>query len=349
MLPPAEPYPDEEASEVTVDFTTAAYFLQLCRESVADDTLPTDQVILNTKLPGLKWRELEHVRELATEFLQRSIDPDEICDSTLEDFSIRFAEALSRLGYPFISRRSCIEDLKKCEVNNNGTPQRNLLMGIVKQQWAGEIFDWNAESRWSQPLATWLLCKLPNPGVSFSFTLRSFVQSADESDPIPPDLVGCLSPDGEGRCFPFLFFEVVKTTIESARLANLRSAGQALSNIRRWMTLSQQEDDFFDRVRVFSFVFQDQALEIRMHRAIKLSNGSGDLSFPFTVVRSISNYEMYEAYSLVRSILEYASKKLHPILRATFTAISAAEEERIQKLRGRAAISLGATRLGRYS
>jgi hypothetical protein len=50
-------------------------------------------------------------------------------------------------------------------------------------------------------------------------------------------------------------------------MMNLHSASQALLNIYRWTKSADKEEEFFDKVRVFSFALNAQELSVRVHRA----------------------------------------------------------------------------------
>lgn len=229
-------------------------------------------------------------------------------------------------------------DLRRCLSQNEAVLQRTIMINIVNQYWIDKIFDWNTEGLWSQPKDTLLPSRedddisLPKPDLAISFTLGSFTLAEDESDPIPPDLAKCLSPDGGDRCFPFLFFEVKKAAadLQDAYTANLHSASQALYNIYNWMVRAQLEDEFLEKVRVFSVVFNAQDLGVRVHRAVKLPTGGGQLSYHFDEFRPLGRYSKDQACLLVQTILtSYAAKELHPVLKAAFVNVITQEEKRI--------------------
>ncbi|KAF2235503.1 hypothetical protein EV356DRAFT_500411 [Viridothelium virens] len=130
------------------------------------------------------------------------------------------------------------------------------------------------------------------------------------------DLEKCISPDGGDRCFPFLFMEVKKEAadLQAAYLPNLNNASQALHNMYLWMARAGQFDDFFNRIRVFSLVFNAQDLSVRVHRAARLPvDGIG---FRFAEYRPLARYDRDQACVLVSSILKnYAAEELHRILK----------------------------------
>ena len=216
------------------------------------------------------------------------------------------------------------------------------MIHIINQYWLDKIFDWNTEGQWSQPKDTRLPSRedddisLPKPDLAISFTLRSFTISEDESDPIPPDLAKCISPDGGNRCFPFLFFEVKKAgaDLQDAYTANLHSASQALYNIYNWMIHARQKDLFLEQVQVFLMIFNAQDLGVQVHYAVKLSMRDEALCFQFDEFEPLGRYTKDQACLLIQTILtDYAAKELHPILKSTFVEIVNQEDERIASKR----------------
>jgi len=308
-----------------------------------DSRLQHLNTILTTELPERPLKDLEGLRSVAANFLQQIADhPNDSCYVYLDDFSFHFDEGKSKIDYPIVNRRYFEADLKRCLASNEAVLQRTVMIHIINQYWLDPIFDWNTEGQWSQPKDTRLPSRedddisLPKPDLAISFTLNAFTVAEDESDPIPPDLAKCLSPDGGNRCFPFLFFEVKKAgaDLQDAYTANLHSASQALYNIYNWMVRSDNEDIFLEKVRVFSVVFNAQDLGIRIHRAVKLPSGGGALSFQFDEFRPLDRYTRDQACLLIKAIIaDYAAKELHPILKSTFAENVTQEDERIASKR----------------
>ncbi|KAH6678696.1 hypothetical protein B0J14DRAFT_583272 [Halenospora varia] len=332
---------------------------RILREPKADSRLQHLNSILTTKLLDRPLKDIEGLRSIAANFLQQIDDhPNDSCYVYLDDFSFHFDEGKSKIDYPIVNRRYFEADLKRCLARNEAVLQRTIMIHIINQYWLDRIFDWNTEGQWSQPKETRLPSRedddisLPKPDLAISFTLNSFIVAGDESDPIPPDLTKCLSPDGGNRCFPFLFFEVKKAgaDLQDAYTANLHSASQALYNIYNWMVRSNREDIFLEEVRVFSVVFNAQDLGIRVHRAIKLPTEGGALSFGFDELRPLDRYTKDQACLLIQAIItDYAAKELHPTLKSTFAEIVNQEDERIASKRKAALAGASSSKRARRS
>lgn len=308
-----------------------------------DDKLGYLKSILTKRLPERPLKSIMELRSITQMFIQQIDDyPEESCYSYIDEFSYSFDKGKSEIGYPAVNRRYFEADLKRCLARNEAVLQRTIMIHIINQYWLDEIFDWNTEGQWSQSKDTLLPSRnegditQPKPDLALSFTLKSFTVSKDNSDPIPPDLSKCISPDGGKRCFPFLFFEVKKAAadLQDAYISNLYSASQALYNIYHWMVRSEQEDIFFEKVRVFSVVFNAQDLGIRVHRAVKLPTERGALTFLFDEFEPLGRYTKDQACLQIRTILnDYAKKELHPVLQSTFTELVTQEDERIRSKR----------------
>lgn len=312
---------------------------RVSRAPTADSRLPHLRSILKTELPKRQLKDIEDLRSVAEDFLQQIVDhPNDSCYSYIDDFSYHFDEGKSNISYPVVNRLYFEADLKRCLARNEAVLQRTVMIHIINQYWLGKIFDWNTEGQWSQPKETRLPSRedddisLPKPDLAISFTLTSFTGEEDDSDPVPPVLEKCISPDGGDRCFPFLFFEVKKAgaDLQDAYTANLHSASQALYNIYNWMVRAGQEELFFETVRVFSLVFNAQDLSVRVHRAVQLSTGGGVLGFHFDEFSSLARYTKDQACQLIQTILnDYAANELHPILKSTFVEVVKQEDERV--------------------
>lgn len=240
----------------------------------ADSRLEHLRSILNTRLPERSLNDIGDIKDVTENFLsQIAENPHDSCYVYIDEFSYRFDKGKTNIGYPIVNRRYFEADLERCLVGNEAVLQRTIMIHIINQYWIKNILDWNTEGQWSQPKDTRLPSRgdgeisLPKPDLAVSFKLESFTVAEDDSDPIPQDLAKCISPDGGGRCFPFLFFEVKKAgaDLQEAYTANLHSASQALFNIYTWMVRAGQEEQFFDEVRVFSVVFNAQDLGVRVH------------------------------------------------------------------------------------
>ena len=204
------------------------------------------------------------------------------------------------------------------------------MPNIFHAYWLDEKLDFNAEGQWNLPNEACLpsslsnKISLPKPDLAMSFKLKSIVvDSKWYSDPIPSDLAPCLSPDGDPRCFPFLFMEVKKAhaDLADAERANLYSASQALYNIFLWMARAKKKDEFFEKVRVFSFVFNVEKLSVRVHRAEKTEEDNG-LGYCFDELFNLPQYTRDQVCLLLNSLLKkYAVEELHPILKETFEIV----------------------------
>jgi hypothetical protein len=309
------------------------------REPTADSRLQHFRSILKTKLPERPLKDIEELRSVTENFLKQIVDyPNESCYSYIDEFSFNFDEGKSNISYPVVNRRYFEADLKRCLARNEAVLQRTIMIHIINQYWLGEIFDWNSEGQWIQPRDTRLPSRedddisLPKPDLAISFTLKSFTGEEDDSDPIPPELEKCISPDGGDRCFPFLFFEVKKagSDLQEAYTANLHSSSQALYNMYNWMIRAGQEDVFFETVRVFSVVFNAQDLSVRIHRAVKLPTVGEALSFQFDEFSPLGRYTKDQACLLIHTILnDYAAEELHPLLKTAFDEVVSQEDERV--------------------
>ncbi|KAF4627531.1 hypothetical protein G7Y89_g10625 [Cudoniella acicularis] len=332
---------------------------RVLREPKPDSRLEHLNLILTTELPERSLKDIRDLRSVAANFLQQiDENPNDSCYVYIDDFSFHFDEGKSKIHYPIVNRRYFDADLKRCLTKNEAVLQRTIMIHIINQYWLDPIFDWNTKGQWSQPKDTRLPSRedddisLPKPDLAISFTLNSFTVAEDESDPIPPDLTKCLSPDGGNRCFPFLFFEVKKAgaDLQDAYTANLHSASQALYNIYSWMVRSDKEDIFLEQVRVFSVVFNAQDLGVRVHRALKLATGGGAISFQFDEFRPLGRYTKDSACLLMKAIItDYAAKELHPILKATFAETVSQEDGRIANKRKTAAEGASSSKRNRTS
>lgn len=302
-----------------------------------DERLEHLRSIIETTLPDLPMKEATDLLSAAQTFIEGfSIYPNANCYPYVDNFSFEFDKAKSKINYPVINERYFNSDLERCLASNEAVLQRTIMIHLINQYWLGEIFDWNTEGQWSQPEDNRLpssmddIISQPKPDLAMFFTQESFTEEYFD-DPIPSELMQCISPDGEGRCFPFLFMEVKKATadLQEAYLANLHSASQALHNIYTWMVRVGQEEKFFTDVRVFSLVFNAQDLSVRVHRAAK-RQGDGAVIFRFDELLPSQRYTKDQACLLIRTtVTEYAAKELHTILKTTFKEVINQETQRV--------------------
>lgn len=311
-------------------------------DATPDDRLAHWKSILKTELPERCLKDTGDLQHLMRDFLQQVIEhSDDTCYPYIDDFSFNFDEGKSKLNYPIVNEKYFQADLKRCLARNEAILQRTIMIHIIDQYWLGERFDWNCEGQWSQPKDSRLPStkddeiSLPKPDLAISFTLQSFTQAEADSDPIPDDLEKTISPDGDKRCFPFLFMEVKKAgaDLQDAYMTNLHNASQALYNMYTWMVNTEENlDKFFSTARVFSLVLNAQDLSVRIHRPHQLEDG--DISYRFEEFWPLARYSRNEACQLIKTILnDYAAAELHPILHSVFAEITKRERERVKSKR----------------
>ena len=307
-----------------------------------DDELAHFKDILITELPAKSLKDTEDLQHLMRDFLQQATDHSaEICYPYVDEFSFNFDEGKSKLNYPIVNERYFQADLKRCRARNEAILQRTIMIHIIDHHWLGEKFDWNCEGQWSLPKDSRLpstaddVIALPKPDLSISFTLKSFTQADAGSEPIPEHLDKTMSPDGDPRCFPFLFIEVKRAgaDLEEAYMTNLHNASQALYNMYTWVVGTEKTmKDFFQVARVFSLVLNAQDLSVRIHRPFRLENG--DLSFRFDEFWPLARYSRNKVCQLIKTILkDYAAKELHDILKSAFTEVTKQEYEIVRSKR----------------
>ena len=314
-------------------------YRRIYEDPTADGKLEYLASIIKTTLPELPNKEIEDLRSAAQIFIDETKShPEDNCYSFIDNFSFNFDKVKSKINYPFINEKYFNSDLKRCLAGNEAVLQRTIMIHMINQYWLDEVFDWNSESSWSQPEDSRLpsskvdIISPPRPDLAMFFTLESFTGEVID-DPIPSELEKCISPDGGNRCFPFLFMEVKKADAElqDAYTANLHSASQALYNIYTWMVRLNQEERFYNDVRVFSLVFNAQDLSVRVHRAEMRENGA--VYFLFDELLPLQRYTKDQACLLVKTIVaEYAAKELHSLLKTAFKEVTKQQREHAMAL-----------------
>ncbi|KAI9657953.1 MAG: hypothetical protein M1821_002610 [Bathelium mastoideum] len=297
--------------------------------------------LLKTELPEPSERVITQGEALARNFLEEiGRYTDRRYYALLDSFSYSIDAHKADAGLSTVNTQYFDADLARCQTKVEAVLQRTIMMNVLDRHWLGEHFDWNTEGQWRQPKETLIRptkegdeMTLPKPDLMISFTLESFSSGRDRSHPIPDDLEPCIFPDRDQRCFPFLFFEVKKAAADlvAAHRANLNNASQALYNIWQWMKRADQLTEFYEKVRVFTFVFNAQELSVRVHRAEldKDDDGQDALFFVFDIVEEIEkhSYTRDKACLLVSSIMKnYADAELLPILQATFAEVMRQEK-----------------------
>lgn len=302
---------------------------------------------MGTELPERRLKVTGDLQHLMRDFLQQAIEhSDDTCYPYIDDFSFNFDQGKSKLNYPVVNEQFFQADLKRCLARNEAVLQRTIMIHIIDQYWLGEIFDWNCEGQWSQPIDSRLPptkddeIPLPKPDLAISFKLQSFTRGEADSNPIPDDLERTISPDGHKRCFSFLSMEVKKAEadLQDAYMTNLNNASQALYNMYTWVVSTEENlDRFFSTARVFSLVLNAQDLSVRIHRPHLLEGG--DISYRFQEFWPLNRYSKNQACQLIKTILnDYAAEELHPILQSVFAEIIKREQERV-KSKGKAEIA----------
>ena len=310
------------------------------RKSLRDERLPHLHSILRTTLPKLSVGEVAELGAVAEHMVDHVRNhASESCWTAIDNFSLTIDKEKHRLNYPIINQAYFDAQLKKCLSKNEAVLQRTLMMSVFHYYWLGDMFDWNAEAQWILPRDVRLPSSAedevtsPKPDLMITFTLESFTGPNHDRDPIPLDLERCISPDGGERCFPFLFMEVKKAAsdLQDAYMANLHNASQALYNIYLWMLRADKQQIFFNKIRVFSFVFNAQDLSVRVHRAYPdLDDEAGGLHFYFDELYPLTRYNRDQVCLLVNTIIQdYAAKELHGELLAVYKEVVLEEKRRV--------------------
>lgn len=298
------------------------------------------EALFHPKLLKLDSKKVEELKAKLKAFLD--LPTKRIDHAQIESLSDEFDKWKSQVNLATITEKHFQNDVAWCSFSNEAILQRTIMMEIIDRHQLHEFLIFNCEGIWNQNKGNCLISKdvfqisFPKPDLNISFQLQSF----NETAAIPPSLDKSFRPDSagqmNGRCFPFLFFEVKKSkeSLERAEMANLNNASQALWNIYGWMLRARKTEDFFAKVRVFSFVFNVEALMVRMHRATP--HDTTGLQYHFSEVRMLRGYPKTEVCLMLRKILqEYAVDKLHPILKATFdVVIEEYESEVLAERRG---------------
>ena len=292
-----------------------------------DVQVPHFETLLHWKLPKLKTKDVEELQATFRNFAELAVKEVDYPD--VESVANEFDRWKSRVSLAKITQEHFSSDVTRCTFSNEAMLQRTIMIEIIDRHQLHHFLTFNSEGQWKQHYSDCLISTdsdvvtLPKPDLNVSFKLDSF----DKSAPIPGNLKQSFRPDSTGqkygRCFPFLFFEVKRATdnLEVALMANLHSASQALLNIYAWMVRAQHAEIFFEKVRVFSFVFNAQALSVRMHRATRHEHTL--LQYHFVELVEFNKYSKDQVCLLVRNILEkYAIQELHPVLKSSFHIVT---------------------------
>lgn len=303
-----------------------------------DERVPHFKDVLHWELPKLNTQQVEEVLAIFKSFAELTVE--EVDYPQVESLSNEFDRWKSKVKLAQITEEHFLGDVIRCSFSNEAVLQRTIMMEIMDRHQLHNFLAFNSEGQWDQNHSDRLISRdadlvtLPKPDLNVSFKLDSFNKSA----PIPGNLKKSFRPDSlgqkYGRCFPFLFFEVKRAShsLEVALMANLHSASQALLNIYAWMVRAQQVETFFEKVRVFTFVFNAQDLLVRMHRASR--HDITLLQYHFVEFVEFRAYSKDQVCLLTRNILEkYAIEELHPILKSAFDTVTDEWSRSIQERR----------------
>jgi hypothetical protein len=292
--------------------------------------------VLGVKPFRIRFKDTTGLQSILKDFLQQCDDarPSDNSYAAIEDLSNSINRWRPGFDLVSITNRDFDIDISYCKGSNEAVLQRTVMTSIIDRWQLHELFVYNCEGQWSLPEIYRLPSRqrdkitLPKPDLAIFFKLEALT-GTDTSSPVPKEISNCMRPDGGvGRCFPFVFIEAKRAAhdLETASMANMHSASQALFNIYVWMSQAGHEEIFFDSVRVFSIVLNAHEISVRIHRATPVLNSS--LNYHFDDVISFNAYNRDQACLLVRNILtEYGEKELHGILQATFEEVSRQEEE----------------------
>ena len=299
--------------------------LRIHPDESTDDRLEHLKSITTRTLPERPMKHTEDLQSVLQNFLNEAKNnPDVSCYPAIDQLSYQLDLAKTNLNLPVGSNRYYDSDLDRCLFHPDH--QQTVILDIINRHFLPNLFHWSCGAKWKTirlPSSRVETVALPKPDLALSFTSDSFTgQSTD--DPIPAKLEETISPENDDRCFPFFFMNLMKGNVEEAYNSNLLTASQALYNIHSWMTLVKREQEFFEKVRVFSLMLNGQNLDVRVHRA------DAQMCFHFVELLPFKRYTKDETYCQINTILtEYAEKELHPILRRTFKEVVCLERENI--------------------
>ena len=302
---------------------------RVIRERENDPKKEFLESLIQTELPALSLSKAPKIKVILDQHVKELEGKQSSSYYTFVDkLCLALDENKKEVGYPIIPSEYFEELQRKCASQNEVMLQRTIMINIFHPYWVNQMLDYNTEGTWSLPKEACLpstlknTVRMPKPDLAMSFKMSTLTVDEDGADPIPADLAHCLYPDGGFQCFPFLFMEVKKAgaDLADAERDNLYNASQALYNIYQWMREASEQNEFFDKVRVLSFVFNVKELSVRVHRAVRSSNQA--LRFVFDDLYTLPRYTRDQACLLLNSLLEnYAIKTLHPILKKTFSII----------------------------
>ncbi|OAG40705.1 hypothetical protein AYO21_05003 [Fonsecaea monophora] len=254
-----------------------------------------------------------------------------VYDALRHDISHWRPDAEEYRRFPPMSARDFAWDQLQCSTSSEADFHRTIMISIIDRLDFRGVFTFSCEEQWR--IEKKLLIKAtkdsskitqPKPDLAISFHRDVFIESILLEYPI--ELGSCLHPGKRGRerWFPFLFMEAKRedSSLRAAFEKNLYSTSQALFNIFQWMRQAPQlREKFFNDVRTFSIVLNNEDMVLRMHRAEQTTDDR--LSYHFTEVARVRNYSRDVACHMVKSVLlDYALPHLYPILKETFQMVA---------------------------
>ncbi|RMZ78444.1 hypothetical protein DV737_g3889, partial [Chaetothyriales sp. CBS 132003] len=222
-------------------------------------------------------------------------------------------------------------DRGQCDNSSEADFHRTIMISIIDRYDLHSLFAFSCEEQWGvshrfliKPTRPKSKISQPKPDLALSFQRSALIN--DDLLDYPVELAKCLHPGvrGRERWFPFVFIEAKRddNSLRDAFEKALHAASQALFNIYQWMRLVPRlEEQFFDNVRVFSIVLNNEDITLRIHR---VERGPGDrLRYRFALVAKIKDYNRFEACHMVKSVLvDYALPHLHPILKEAYETVA---------------------------
>lgn len=228
-------------------------------------------------------------------------------------------------------------DMSKCDVAYEEMFHRTIMMNLIDRHSLADILDYVCEVPWNcermprrRPVGSLETCK-PKPDLAVAFKRSSLIGHLEFT--VLNRLRTTMCPEtaedenDDRRAFHFFSLEAKKPDANRgetlASLQNLNTATQALHNIYVFMKIAEQEQVFFDDVRVFSIVASSQVFEVRMHRAMKIDKPRIEPDYPLAFAQDVvlkltspEHYKKAEVFHIVQNIfVEYGVKILHPILK----------------------------------
>lgn len=293
--------------------------------------------VLGAKVSWIAWEEIGSLLAIMNSFIQQAkkARPGDNSAEAIEDVFTQMNGWRPKFNLASITNRDFKIDIDVSRKSNEAVLQRTVMTDIIDRWQLREMFVYNCEGQWNLPMSYRLpsmarddVVTLPKPDLAIFFKPEALTGENKVYSPIPKQISSCMRPDGGlKRCFPFVFMEVKKAAhdLESASMANMHSASQALYNIYQWMSQAGHDEIFFEKVRVFSIDLNAKEINVKIHRA-SVFEDSGLLHYEFDDILSFQGYSRDQACMAIKNILvEYGEKELLGILKATFEEVSRQE------------------------